>query len=73
MPRSTLVLATAALLLSPAVALAHPGHHEDAGLLDNLRHLATQPDHLLAAGALLLIALAGGGVRLVRARVRARR
>jgi len=63
----------AAVLLTPSFALAHPGHHEQAGLLENLHHLLTEPDHLLAAGALLLIGLAGGGLRLVRARARARR
>jgi len=73
MPRRSIAPLAAALLLAPSLALAHPGHHEDAGVLANLHHLATQPDHLLAAGALVVVALLGGGVRLARARARARR
>lgn len=74
MPRRSLATATAALLLAPTLALAHPGHHEDFTLLEDLRHLVTEPDHLLAAGALLMVLLAGGARRvLARARVRARR
>lgn len=71
MPCRSLVPA-AAVLLAPSWALAHPGRHEAGGGLANLQHLATQSDHLLAAGALLLL-LAAGGVRLAQARVRARR
>ena len=72
MPRKPLLLA-AAVLLVPSLALAHPGAHEHAGSLANLQHLAVQPDHLLALGALLLAGLTGGGLRLARVRARARR
>lgn len=41
------ILATLALLFSPALAMAHPGH-EAAGLLAGLAHPLTGLDHLLA-------------------------
>jgi len=72
MSRRFLIAATAAPLLAPSLALAHPGQHADASPLEALRHLVNQPDHLLALGALVLIALAGGGVRLAVARSAAR-
>ena len=72
MASKSLVLAAAAFPL-PSVAVAHPGAHEHAATLENLRHLLTQPDHLLAASALLLCLLTCGGLRLARVRVRVRR
>ena len=41
-------------------ALAHEGHHETLTLVEQARHLLTQPDHLLAAAALVVLAVAGG-------------
>ena len=41
--------ALATLLATPA--LAHEGHHETLTLVEQARHLLTQPDHLLAAAA----------------------
>ncbi len=40
----------------PGVALAHPGGHAQNGVLTNLAHLLTEPDHLLmlAEGAALI-------------------
>ena len=53
-PQATLL--TAALALLPNLALAHPGHHEHMTVAQAVRHLATQPDHLvlLAVGVLVM-------------------
>ena len=45
--RLTKLLAAAALLLSPALALAHPGHG-DNGLVAGISHPLGGIDHLLA-------------------------
>lgn len=51
-------------LLSP-LALAHPGEHH-GGLLHNLAHLLTEPDHI--ALMLLAVVVGWGGARLFRRR-----
>ena len=57
----TLALAAASALL-PVAAYAHPGDHHGMSAGDGLRHLLTQPDHLLELAALtVLIVLATGG------------
>ena len=49
-------LLTAVLTLSPALAFAHPGHHEQMTAAQAEQHLFSQPDHLalLAAGVLVM-------------------
>ena len=54
-----LTLATFATLAA-APALAHEGHHETLSFVEQVRHLLTQPDHLLAAAALVVLAVSGG-------------
>ena len=50
--------ACGALFATPA--LAHDGHHETLPLVEQVRHLLLQPDHLLAFAALAVLAVAGG-------------
>ena len=45
------------LLATPA--LAHEGHHETMTLAQQVQHLVSQPDHLLAAVGLVALAFAG--------------
>ena len=49
--------AATALLASPA--LAHPGHHEALSFAAQARHLLTEPDHVVAAAALVVLAIVG--------------
>ncbi len=57
MPRSAFrALATAAFLLVPGVALAHPGHFGDAGFGAGFMHPLSGLDHLLAMLAVGLLA-----------------
>lgn len=54
-----LTLATlAALAATPA--LAHEGHHETLAFAEQVRHLLTQPDHVLATAGLVVLAVTGG-------------
>ena len=63
MPRVTLCLiVTAALLLAPSVAFAHPGHGESS-LLAGFIHPFGGIDHLLAMTAVGLFAFILAGVR----------
>jgi hypothetical protein len=48
-------------------ALAHEGHHEQMPLAQALRHLLSQPDHLLMVAALVVVIAAGGWTWLRRA------
>jgi hypothetical protein len=50
--------ALVALLATPA--LAHEGHHETLMPAEQVRHLLTQPDHVLAAAGLVVLAVTGG-------------
>jgi urease accessory protein len=61
--RSKIALLTVVVALSPAVAVAHPGHagHEALGLWDGLVHPFTGADHLLAMTAVGLWAALRGG------------
>ncbi|ODT89780.1 hypothetical protein [Phenylobacterium sp. SCN 70-31] len=49
-----------ALAAAPGLAFAHPGHHEELTLAQQAWHLVSQPDHLLAFGALVAVIAAGG-------------
>ena len=67
--QKSLLGAALALLATPA--MAHPGHHETLSFAAQARHLLTQPDHMLAAAALVVLAVAGTWRwRRVRAKVR---
>jgi len=46
--------------LAPVAAVAHEGHHEQMGLAESVRHLLTQPDHILGLAALIVLAVVGG-------------
>jgi urease accessory protein len=49
------------ILLTPSLALAHPGHDDGGGFVSGLSHPIFGPDHLLAMVAVgLWAALAGG-------------
>ena len=48
-----LVALSAALV--PAAALAHPGDHHALDLAAGLRHILTEPDHLMTLAALALV------------------
>ncbi len=62
MPRTAFrALATAAFLLVPAVALAHPGHPEDGSFGAGFMHPLSGADHLLAMLAVGLLAAQLGG------------
>jgi hypothetical protein len=50
-------VAAALVLASPA--LAHEGHHETLTLSEQVRHLVTQPDHILAFAGLVVLAVVG--------------
>jgi len=41
-------------------AVAHEGHHETLAFAEQVRHLLTQPDHILAAAGLVVLAMTGG-------------
>jgi hydrogenase/urease accessory protein HupE len=43
--------------LLPTVLFAHTGDHSHTGFFANLRHLATEPDHLLMLGAAIAVAV----------------
>ncbi len=43
--------------LLPTALLAHTGDHSHGGFFTNLRHLATEPDHLLMLGAAIVVAV----------------
>ena len=59
--RKTFAISAAAALL-PVVAQAHPGDHHGMTAAEGIRHLLSQPDHLLElAGFAVLITLAAGG------------
>jgi hypothetical protein len=62
-----LLIATFAVCLVPVVALAHDGPHEGLDIAHALRHLLTQPDHLLELTVLLALLLAGWRVYRSRA------
>ena len=61
------IIATLAVCMVPVVALAHDGPHEGLDLAHALRHLLTQPDHLLELAVLLALLFAGWRVYLSRA------
>ncbi|MBL8771252.1 MAG: hypothetical protein JNK30_07695 [Phenylobacterium sp.] len=46
--------------LAGTPALAHDGHHETLAAAEQARHLLTQPDHVLALAALVVLAATGG-------------
>jgi hydrogenase/urease accessory protein HupE len=50
--------ALAALVATPA--LAHEGPHETLAFAEQVRHLLTQPDHVLATAGLVVLAVTGG-------------
>jgi hypothetical protein len=62
---SFLRMIVAAAALAPAIAEAHPGAHP-YGLAENLAHIATQSDHLLALavafGWISMVAMGALGV-----------
>lgn len=72
----TLRFAPLTALLAAGPALAHPGHHAEAGLSKAMSHVAASPFHL---GMIALAAVAAGlgviwaGSRLKSARQRSRR
>lgn len=67
--RKSLWGAALALLATPA--LAHPGHHETLSFAAQARHLLTEPDHMLAAVALVVLVVVGTWQwRRVRAKAR---
>ena len=49
----------AAAALAPTAALAHEGHHHTLTFAEQVRHLLTQPDHVLAFAGLVVLAVAG--------------
>ena len=53
-------------LLTPTLALAHPGDHSTMTFAQGMRHLLTEPDHLAMMAALAVVAVGGWG--LLRAR-----
>jgi hydrogenase/urease accessory protein HupE len=53
------LIATLAVCTAPVVALAHDAPHERLDLAHGLRHLVTQPDHLLELAVLLALLFAG--------------
>ena len=59
--RAFRLLVTAALLLAPSVAFAHPGHGEGGSLLAGFVHPFSGIDHLLAMTAVGVIAAHLGG------------
>ena len=56
---------SAAVLLAPTVALAHPGDHETMTVAQVAHHIATSPDHL-AELAMLGLFMIGAAVRVRR-------
>ena len=46
-----------AVLATPA--LAHEGHHEALTLTEQVRHLLTQPDHVMAFAGLVVLGVVG--------------
>ena len=50
----------ALVALAPATAVAHEGHHEQMGFGETVRHLLTQPDHVLALAGLVVALVAAG-------------
>lgn len=68
-PLKRLLPAFAALIATPA--LAHEGHHETLTLAEQVRHLLTEPDHVLAFAGLVVLAVVGAWRwRRVRAKAR---
>jgi hydrogenase/urease accessory protein HupE len=59
-------MAFAIALLTPTLALAHPGDHSAMTFAQGMRHLFTEPDHLAMMAALAVVAVGGWG--LLRAR-----
>ena len=51
-----------AVLLAASPALAHPGHHDEAGLTDAVSHIASSPFHL---GMIALVAVMAIGLGLI--------
>ena len=47
-----------ALMLAPP-AFAHDGHHETMAVAEQVQHLLSQPDHILAVAGLVVAAIAG--------------
>ena len=60
------------ILLCASPALAHPGHHDDASLVDAVSHLASSPFHL-GIIALVLTAAIGLGLIWRKSRMQAER
>ncbi|WP_417552936.1 HupE/UreJ family protein [Marinomonas fungiae] len=58
---STIKIGFLALLLTPSLALAHPGHEHTSSFLSGLTHPLTGLDHLLAMFAIGLWAASLGG------------
>jgi hydrogenase/urease accessory protein HupE len=50
---------TAVAAFAPTAALAHEGHHETLTFAEQVRHLLTEPDHILAFAALVVLAVVG--------------
>ncbi|HEY0647827.1 hypothetical protein [Phenylobacterium sp.] len=50
---------TALAALAATPALAHEGHHETLALAEQVGHLLTQPDHVLATAGLVVLAVTG--------------
>ncbi len=54
-------IATAVVIASPAVAMAHPGHGFESGWGEGLMHPLTGLDHLLVIAAVALLSVRVGG------------
>ena len=51
---------TVLIFLAATPALAHEGHHETLTLAEQVRHLLSEPDHMLALAGLVVLAVVGG-------------
>ena len=59
-------LATLAVICFDTAALAHPGEHAHMDVWQSLRHMLTEPDHLIAIVAAGMLALLAGSVLVTR-------
>ena len=62
-----IIVAAFMICMAPLVALAHEGPHDRLGLAQSLRHLLTEPDHLLELAVLAALLFAGWRVYRSRA------
>ncbi|MBU1374985.1 MAG: HupE/UreJ family protein [Alphaproteobacteria bacterium] len=53
------VAGLAATIVAALPASAHEGHHETLTVAEQVRHLFSQPDHLLALAGLVVLAVIG--------------